>query len=118
MVQKPRLNLLNSIITCAVALAANLWLISRFGVTGAAFGILLPYVLLGVLRHRTLRLVFGWEGPWHNIAPPLLAAILAAVPAIACRFFLNGVAGQVLSAIVFFLIFGIRWRVHFRRGGS
>ena len=47
MVQKPRLNLWNSIITCAVALAANFWLISQFGVTGAAFGILLPYVLAG-----------------------------------------------------------------------
>ena len=42
MVQKPRLNLLNSIITCAVAVAANFWLISQFGVTGAAFGILFP----------------------------------------------------------------------------
>ena len=24
-----------------------------------------------MLRHRTLRLVFGWERPWRNIAPPV-----------------------------------------------
>src|SRR5213595_1821644 len=33
MVQRPRLNLLNSSITCVVAIGANLWLIPRFGVT-------------------------------------------------------------------------------------
>ena len=85
MVQKPRLNLLNSIITCAVALAANFWLISRFGVTGAAFGILLPYVLQGILRYRALRLVFRWRNPWGDIGHPLIAAVVAAAPALACR---------------------------------
>src|SRR2546421_6031752 len=63
MVQKPRLNLLNSIITCLVALTANLWLISRLGATGAALGILLPYVLQGILRYRALRTVFRWQNP-------------------------------------------------------
>ncbi len=47
MVQRPHLNLLNSSVTCAIAFGANLWLIPRFGVTGAAFGILLPYVIQG-----------------------------------------------------------------------
>src|SRR4029077_11401850 len=84
MVQKPRLNLLNSIITCFVALAANLWLISRFGVTGAAFGILLPYVLQGILRYRALRMVFRWQNPWGAIGHPLIAALLAIAPALVC----------------------------------
>ena len=118
MVQRPGINLLNSALAVVVGFLANLWLINSLGVIGAAFGILLPYVLLGVLRHRTLRLVFGWERPWHNIAPPVFAAILAAVPALACRVFLDGVTGQVVSAVVFLLIFGIEWRFHFRRGGS
>src|SRR5256885_7570752 len=87
MVQKPRLNLLNSIITCVVALAANLWLISRFGVTGAAFGILLPYVLQGILRYRALRLVFRWRNPWGDIGRPLLAGVVAGGPAVLCRVF-------------------------------
>lgn len=115
MVQRPGINLLNSAIAVVVGFLANLWLINSLGVIGAAFGILLPYVLLGVLRHRTLHLVFGWERPWHNIAPPLLAAILAAAPAILCRYFFNNVAGQVGSAAVFLLIFGIEWQLHRRK---
>ena len=35
MVQRPRLNLLNSAITCVIALAANFWLIGKFGVIGS-----------------------------------------------------------------------------------
>jgi O-antigen/teichoic acid export membrane protein len=109
MVQKPRLNLLNSIITCAVALTANLWLISRFGVTGAAFGILLPYVLQGILRYRALRLVFRWRNPWGDVGHPLLAALIAAVPAFACRALIDGSAGEVIAAVVFLLIYGGAW---------
>ena len=53
---------------CVIAIPANFWLISRFGVTGAAFGILLPYLLQGVLRYRALRLVFRWRNPWEVLA--------------------------------------------------
>jgi O-antigen/teichoic acid export membrane protein len=114
MVQKPRLNLLNSIITCLVALTANLWLIRRFGVTGAAFGILLPYVLQGILRYRALRLVFRWQNPWGDVGRPLLAAVIAAAPAIACRLLINGTTGQVIAAPVFLLLYGGAW-LHHRR---
>jgi O-antigen/teichoic acid export membrane protein len=114
MVQKPRLNLLNSIITCAVALAANLWLISRFGVTGAAFGILLPYVLQGILRYRALRMVFRWRNPWGDIGHPLIAALLAIVPALACRAMIGGIAGQLIAATVFLLVYGGAWLYHRR----
>jgi O-antigen/teichoic acid export membrane protein len=114
MVQKPRLNLLNSIITCLAALTANLWLIARFGVTGAAFGILLPYVLQGILRYRALRIVFRWQNPWGDIGRPLLAALVAVAPAIACRSLIDGLTGQVLSAMIFLLIYGGAW-LHHRR---
>jgi O-antigen/teichoic acid export membrane protein len=109
MVQKPRLNLLNSIITCVVALTANLWLISRFGVTGAALGILLPYVLQGILRYRALRMVFRWQNPWGDVGTPLLAAAIAGVPAVACRLFIEGMTGQVIAAIVFVIVYGGIW---------
>src|SRR4029453_13148133 len=55
MVQRPRLNLLHSSITCAVAFAGLLWLIPRFGPLGAAVGILLPYIFQGILRYPTRR---------------------------------------------------------------
>jgi O-antigen/teichoic acid export membrane protein len=114
MVQRPRLNLRNSAITCAVAVIANIWLIKSLGVLGAAYGILLPYVVLGILRHRTLRLVFGWQRPWSNIAPPLVAAFIAVVPAVVCRSLLKGLAGQITSAVAFLAIFGLQWWFHFR----
>ena len=114
MVQRPRLNLLNSSITCVVAIGANLWLIPRFGVTGAAFGILLPYVVQGILRYAVLRLAFRWPNPWKNISPPVIAAIIAIVPALICRVLLDGIAGQLTAAAVFLAVFGIGWLYHVR----
>jgi O-antigen/teichoic acid export membrane protein len=115
MVQRPGINLLNSAIAVVVGFLANLWLINSLGSIGAAFGILIPYVLLGVLRHRILRLVFGWEKPLRNLAPPLIAAAIAALPAIACRFLLQGFVAQVVSGLVFLAIFGLQWWWQFRR---
>jgi len=70
MVQRPHLNLFNSSVTCAVAFGANLWLIPRFGVMGAAFGILLPYLIQGILRYRSEERRVGKEcrsrwSPYH-----------------------------------------------------
>jgi O-antigen/teichoic acid export membrane protein len=112
MVQRPRLNLLHSSITCAVAAGGLLWLIPRFGVMGAAFGILLPYLVQGTLRYVTLRWVFRWKDSWSDIRPPLVAAGIALVPAIVCRVLLSGIVGQVTSAAVFLAVFGVQWWRH------
>src|SRR5882757_1865402 len=74
MVQRPQLNLLHSLITCAVAFAGLLWLIPRFGAFGAAVGMLLPYIVQGTLGYATLRWVFHWKDSWCDIRPPLIAA--------------------------------------------
>jgi O-antigen/teichoic acid export membrane protein len=112
MVQRPRLNLLHSSITCVVAFAGLLWLIPRFGALGAAVGILLPYVVQGLLRYATLRWIFHWKDSWSDISPPLIAAGIAIVPALICRGFLSGVVGQVTSAAVFLAVFGVQWWRH------
>src|SRR5437764_8185772 len=112
MVQRPRLNLLHSSITFAVAAGGLLWLIPHFGAMGAAFGILLPYVVQGILRYATLRWVFGWKDSWSDIRPPLVAAGIALVPALVCRAFLGGIAGQVISAAAFLAVFGVQWLQH------
>jgi O-antigen/teichoic acid export membrane protein len=112
MVQRPRLNLLHSSITCVVAVAGLLLLIPRFGVMGAAFGILLPYLVQGTLRYVTLRWVFRWKDSWSDISPPLIAAGIAIVPALVCRGFLSGIVGQVTSAALFLAIFGLQWWQH------
>jgi O-antigen/teichoic acid export membrane protein len=114
MVQRPRLNLFNSLATCVIAVAANLWLIPRFGITGAAFGILIPYVVQGILRYIALRFVFKWPNPWKTIAPPVVSALVAFVPALSCRLLVAGIAGQLLSALVFLVIFGIGWLYYSR----
>jgi O-antigen/teichoic acid export membrane protein len=112
MVQKPRVNVLNSSITCVVAFIANLFLIRNFGVMGAAFGILLPYVLLGILRHHALCSVFGWRSPWANIGRPFNAALVALVPAIVCRALTRGVIGEVSSSLVFLGAYFVAWRYY------
>jgi O-antigen/teichoic acid export membrane protein len=112
MVQKPHHNLLNSSIAAAITLGADVWLIPRFGVTGAAFGILLPYVILGILRYRTLRSVFRWRNPWADVGWPLVAGIVALAPALVCRTLIGGLTGQVISASVFLLIFLAVWLRH------
>jgi len=112
MVQRPRLNLLHSSITCAVAFAGLLCLIPRFGALGASFGILLPYIVQGILRYATLRWVFHWKDSWSDISHPLIAAGIAIVPALVCRAFLSGIAGQVSSAAVFLAVFGVQWWQH------
>src|SRR5213595_2440724 len=115
MVQRPHLNILHSSITCAVAFGGLLWLIPRFGAMGAAIGILLPYVVQGILRYATLRWVFHWKDSWSDIRPPLVAAGIALVPAIICRAFLGGIVGQVISAAVFLAVFGVQWWQHHTR---
>ncbi|CAN5589823.1 polysaccharide biosynthesis C-terminal domain-containing protein [soil metagenome] len=117
MVQRPHLNLINSLITCAVAVGANLWLIPRFGVMGAAFGILLPFVVQGGLRYGALRWLFKWRNPWSNVAPPILATIAALVPALVCRALLGGNAGQIVAAVIFLALFGALWWRHSRPSG-
>ncbi len=112
MVQRPHLNLLHSVITCIVAFAGLLWLIPRFGALGAAVGILLPYIVQGILRYATLRWVFHWKDSWHDISNPLIAAGIAIVPALICRAFVNGIVGQVSSAAVFLAVFGAQWWYH------
>src|SRR5438094_913970 len=112
MVQRPHLNLLHSSITCVVAFAGLFWLIPRFGPLGAAVGILLPYVVQGILRYATLRWVFHWRDSWSDISSPLIAAGIAIVPALICRAFLTGIIGQVTSAAVFLAVFGVQWWRH------
>jgi O-antigen/teichoic acid export membrane protein len=114
MVQRPHLNLLNSSVTCAIAFGANLWLIPRFGVMGAAVGILLPYVVQGILRYGVLRVVFRWRTPWSTVCPPIFTAIIAFVPALMTRLLLGGIAGQVVAGFVFTAIFGVGWLRHRR----
>jgi len=114
MVQRPGLNLLNSLITCVVGSSATFLLISRLGVLGAAFGILVTYVLQGAIRTIILRFVFRWPNPLSEVRPVLMTATIALIPAVLCRVFWPGSAGQIISALVCLALFGAGW-LYYRR---
>ena len=111
MVQRPRLNLLNSTVTCVAAVAANLWLIPHYGMIGAALGILLPYGIQGLLRHVELRYVLGWPSQARELTRPMVAAACAAVPAVGCRFFMAGLSGDLISVAAFLVTYVGAWRL-------
>ena len=113
MVQRPRLNLLNSIITCIVGTGLTFLLILRFGVTGAAIGILATYLVQGLVRNLMLRLVFRWRSSWRNFSAPVYAAVIASIPAVLAYFVWHGVvAGQAVATILFLVVFGALWQRH------
>src|SRR5205814_8212681 len=95
----------------------NLSLLPRVRLMAAAFGILLPYGIQGILRYGMLRLIFRWRNPWSRIRPPIFTAIIAFVPALICRLVVDGIAGQVIAALVFIAIFGAAW-LHHRRSAK
>jgi O-antigen/teichoic acid export membrane protein len=111
MVQRPHMNLFNSTATCLVAVGANLWLIPAFGMTGAALGILLPYVIQGVLRYAELRFIFRWPSQAREMTRPIVAAAAAAVPSVALRAVAPSILGQLASVAVFLAAYVAAWRV-------
>jgi O-antigen/teichoic acid export membrane protein len=118
MVQRPRLNLLHSSITAAITVATNLFLIPRYGPTGAAFGILIPFSVQGLLRYFAMRFIFKWKSAWSSLRPPIFAALLASLPAMLFRLSLHGIAGQLVAAISFLAIFGASWLFYRKRAAK
>lgn len=114
MVQRPKLNLLNSLITCVAGTAATYMSIFRFGVIGAAFGILATYLIQGIIRNIMLRVVFRWHNPWANVAPPILSALIAIAPAIIVHSLGKSATWRIASAAIFLSIFAWRWQNHRR----
>jgi len=115
MVQRPGLNLLNSLITAVAGSLTAFWLISRFGVIGAALGLLTTYWIQGMIRTIILRTVFHWPRPWSDIRPIMLVGVAAIVPALAVRIAAPGVIGELSSALICLTIFGLGW-LYYRQG--
>lgn len=109
MVQRPGLNLLNSLITCAVGSTATFWLISQYGVMGAAFGILITYGIQALIRTIILHFVFHWPNPWHDVLPVTFVAAAAIGPAAICRFMFPGILGQISAALYCLGVFLAGW---------
>ncbi|MFL6530152.1 MAG: polysaccharide biosynthesis C-terminal domain-containing protein [Chthoniobacterales bacterium] len=109
MIQRPKLNLVNSGFTALLQLTASLVLIPRFGATGAAVGMVIAYVTQGVLRYLELRFVFKWNWPWRALVRPTIAFLIALAPALPLRILLPGRVGEVASGLTFLAAYVGAW---------
>jgi len=114
MVQRPGLNLINSLVTCIAGSTATFFLISWLGVLGAALGILTTYAIQGLFRTVILRVVFHWPSPWADVRPVLLVSAAGILPAVACRVLLSGIIGQLSGATICVAVFAAGWFYHQR----
>lgn len=114
MVQRPGLNLLNTLITCTLGAAATFALIPHFGVMGAALGVLVTYTIQGLVRTIILHFVFHWPNPWREVRNVIIVAAIAIVPAAVCRLAFPSVIGQIVSALLCLAVFAAGW-FYYRR---
>jgi O-antigen/teichoic acid export membrane protein len=111
MVEHPKINLLNSTIAFGAAVGLNLVLIPAFGPLGAAFGVLFPYVIMGLLRGIEIRYFFEWRWPWHALAKPWTPALIPLPFALLVRWQSHGWRLDLVSAAVYLAGYFIIWRV-------
>lgn len=109
MIQRPKLNLVNSGFTVLLQLCASLLLIPAFGATGAALGMVIAYIMQGILRYLELRFVFNWHWPWGALARPAVAFLIAIAPAVPLRLLLPGRIGEVVSGLTFLAAYVGAW---------
>ena len=116
MVQRPRINLFNSAITCVIAVAREFLAhqLVRRDRRGLRDSSALCPARHSAPSHLATCLRLGTTLA-AMLRRPLIAAVIAAVPAIICRLLLHGLPGQIISAALFLLVFGFEWWFHFRR---
>src|SRR6267143_2097191 len=88
MIERPKINLMNSAIAFAAAVGLNLMLIPAFGALGAALGIFFPY------------LIKGW-----------LVALAPFPLALFVRFMIHGWLSELTAAALYLAGYFIAWRV-------
>ena len=111
MIERPKLNLLNSGVTVAVQFGASLLLIPILGATGAALCMVLAYVMQGVLRYAELRVLFKWHWPWRALARPAGAFAIAMAVALPLRLLIGGWQGELASGLTFLGAYVGAWKV-------
>ncbi len=111
MIQRPKLNLLNSGLTVVLQFSASLLLIPWLGATGAAFAMVLAYVTQGVLRYCELRILFDWHWPWRAFTRPAIAFAIAFGAALPLRLWIDGWRGELASGLVLLGVYVTAWKV-------
>jgi O-antigen/teichoic acid export membrane protein len=111
MVEKPKINLMNSTIAFVAAVGLNLLLIPAYGALGAAFGVLGPYVIKGLLRWIEIRWFFEWRWPWHALFKPWIAALVPLPFAVLFRFVSHAWWHDLAAAGLYLAGYFVTWRV-------
>ncbi len=111
MVERPKINLLNSTVAFVAAVGLNLILIPAYGALGAAFGVLCPYVIKGLLRWLEIRWFFEWRWPWHALFKPWMAALVPLPFALFLRFVSHAWWSDWAAAGLYLGGYFVAWRV-------
>ncbi len=111
MVERPQINLLNSSIALLAAVGLNLVLIPAYGALGAAFGVLCPYAIKGLLRWLEIRRFFEWRWPWHALVKPWIAASVPVPLALLVFWLGRGRWVELVAAAVYLAGYFIIWRL-------
>jgi O-antigen/teichoic acid export membrane protein len=111
MIQRPKLNLVNSGITVVLQFAVSLVLIPAYGATGAAWAMVIAYVTQGVLRYFELRWLFAWHFPWKALGRPAAAFLIAFAPALPLRLFIDGWQGELVAGLTFIAGYLLAWKI-------
>ena len=111
MIERPKLNMINSGFTVLLQFGASMILIPAFGATGAAFAMVLAYFTQGVLRYWELRVLFKWHWPWKALVRPAVAFAIALAPALPLRLLIDGRPGEYASGLTFLAAYVAAWKV-------
>ena len=110
MIERPGVNLFNSIVAFAAAIGLNLLLIPAFGPLGAAIGMLIPYSIHGVLRGVQMSRLFDWHWPIGALVKPWMAALAALPLALLVRVFAQGIWMELAASLVYLAGYFAAWR--------
>jgi O-antigen/teichoic acid export membrane protein len=111
MIEHPGWNVVNTAAACLIAIGLNMLLIPVLGALGAAIGMLVPYMVQGVLRAVEIAHLLDWRWRWRSLVRPCTAALLALPAALLARWFATGIAGELMAGIVYLIAYAMAWRV-------
>ena len=111
MIDRPKINLMNSTIAFAAAIGLNLVFIPAWGPLGAALGMLVPYSIHGLLRGVQISWLFKWHWPWRSLIKPWIAALIPLPFALALRLTVHGTMIELAAAAFYVCSYLIVWRL-------
>lgn len=111
MVDRPRINLINSTVAFVAAIGLNLLLIPAFGPLGAALGILVPYTIKGILRRVEIARLLDWRWPWRALVKPWIAGLAPLPIALILRFSIHNHWSGWVAGVLYLAGYALAWRV-------